>query len=205
MCLFTFVAFRVTFDGLCCWMQLCGLLSLLPLKVANQSWHTGPNETVLHFQVVFVISWHQIGELVLVFFWTVSLILHKIQKTSSKVRYVNTLKQTFQLKGLPCMFLYDIFTRLLAKICLNASFIGLSRFIAFCVTSNDLWCWTQRCGLLSRIHLKVIDESWHTGPNEFVLQLEVVFVVCWLETGKLVLVVFCAVSLILLKLHKTSF
>ena len=28
----------------------------LPLKVANQSWHTGPNETVLHFQVVFVIS-----------------------------------------------------------------------------------------------------------------------------------------------------
>ena len=35
------------------------------------------------------------------------------------------------------MFLYDIFTRLLAKICLNASFIGLSRFIAVCVTSND--------------------------------------------------------------------
>ena len=34
------------------------------------------------------------------------------------------------------MFLYDIFTRLLAKICLNASFIGLSRFIAFCVTST---------------------------------------------------------------------
>ena len=105
----------VTFDGLCCWMQLCGLLSLLPLKVANQSWHTGPNETVLHFQVVFAISWHQIGELVLVIFWTVSLILHKIRKTWSKARYVNTLKQTFQLKGLPCMFLYDIFTRLLAK------------------------------------------------------------------------------------------
>ena len=34
------------------------------------------------------------------------------------------------------------------------------------------------CGLLSRIHLKVMDQSWHTGPNEFVLQLEVVFVVC---------------------------
>ena len=33
-------------------------------------------------------------------------------------------------------------------------------------------------GLLSRIHLKVIDESWHAVPNEFVLQLEVVFVVC---------------------------
>ena len=84
ICLFSFVAFRVTFDGLCCWLQLCGLLSLLPLKVANQSWHTGPNETVLHFQVVFVISWHQIGELVLVIFWTVSLILHKIQKLGQK-------------------------------------------------------------------------------------------------------------------------
>ena len=92
MCLFTFVAFRVTFDGLCCWMQLCGLLSLLPLKVASQSWHTGPNETVLHFQVVFVISWHQIGELVLVIFWTFSLILHKIRKTwsSSLCEYIET-------------------------------------------------------------------------------------------------------------------
>ena len=29
----------------------------LTFMVANQSWHTGPNETVLHFQVVFVISW----------------------------------------------------------------------------------------------------------------------------------------------------
>ena len=95
------------------------------------------------------------------------------------------------------------FHQIVGKICLNASFICLSRFIAFWVTFNGLWCWTQRCGLLSRIHLKVIDESWHTGPNEFVLQLEVVFVVCWLETGKLVLVALCAVSLILLKLHKT--
>ena len=54
--LFPFVAFCVTFDGLCCSTQLCGLLSPLPLKVANQSWHTGPNETVLHFQVVIVVS-----------------------------------------------------------------------------------------------------------------------------------------------------
>ena len=74
-------------------MQLCGLLSLLPLKVANQSWHTGPNETVLHFQVVFVISRHQIGELVLVIFWTVSLILHKNTKNlvkSSLCEYIET-------------------------------------------------------------------------------------------------------------------
>ena len=198
MCLFTIVAFRVTFDGLCCWMQLCGLLSLLPLKVANQSWHTGPNETVLHFQVVFVISWHQIGELVLVIFWTVSLILHKIRKNWSKVRYVNTLKQTFQLKGLPCMFLYDIFTRLLAKICLNASFIGLSRFLAFRVTFRIYWC-----GLLSRIHLRKMNQGWQSGPSESVLHFEVVFVVCWHQIGKLVLVVPYKVSLLSFKRHKT--
>ena len=155
ICLFPFVAFCANFDGLWPWTQLCGLLSPLPLKAANQSWHTGPNETVLHFQVVFVISWHQIGELVLVILWTVLLILHKLRKTWSKIRYVNTLKQTFQLKGLPCMFLYDIFNWLLAKVCLDASFICLSPFVAFRLTFYDLCCSTQRCGLLSHIYLWV--------------------------------------------------
>ena len=127
-------------------MQLCGLLSLLPLKVANQSWHTGPNETVLHFQVVFVISRHQIGELVLVIFWTVSLILHKIRKTWSKVRYVNTLKQTFQLKGLPCMFFVWYFHQIVGKNlfqCFIYMFVSiyciLCHFQRFMVLNATLW------------------------------------------------------------------
>ena len=41
----------------------------------------------------------------------------------------------------------------------------LSRFVAFRVTFNDLGCRTQRCGLLSRIQLRVTDQTWHTGPN----------------------------------------
>ena len=62
----------------------------------------------------------------------------------------------------------------------------LFRFVAFCVTFNDLCCWTQRCGLLSRIHWRVTDQNWQTGPNESVLDLEIVFVVCWHQIRKLV-------------------
>ena len=155
-------------------------------------------------QVVFVISRHQIGELVLVIFWTVSLILHKIRKLGQKfVMWIHWNKHSSWKAYLACfcmIFSPDCWQKFVSMLHL----LCLSRFIAFCVTFNGLWCWTQRCGLLSRIHLKVMDQSWHTGPNEFVLQLEVVFVVCWLETGKLVQVALCAVSLILLKLHKTS-
>ena len=35
----------------------------------------------------------------------------------------------------------------------HASFMCLRRFVAICVTFNDLCCWTKRSGLLSRIHL----------------------------------------------------
>ena len=45
MCLCRFVALRVTLNRLC-----CGLLSRIQLRVIDQSWHTGRNESVLHFQ-----------------------------------------------------------------------------------------------------------------------------------------------------------
>ena len=57
-------------------------------------------------------------------------------------------------------------------------------------------------GLLSRIHLRVTDQSWQTSPIQPVLHFEVVFVVCLHEFGKLVQVVDITVSLILFKLHK---
>ena len=65
----------------------------------------------------------------------------------------------------------------------------LPRFVAICVTFNDLCCRTKRCGLLSRIHLWVTDQSWHTGPNDSVLHFELVFVYCSYQIGKLVMVV----------------
>ena len=57
----------------------------------------------------------------------------------------------------------------------------LPRFVAICVTFNDLCCRTQRCGLLSRIHSWVTDQNWHTGPNDSVLHFEFVF--CTLLTS----------------------
>ena len=50
MCLCRFVALRVTLNPLC-----CGLLSRIHLRVIDQSWYTGRNESVLHFQVVCVV------------------------------------------------------------------------------------------------------------------------------------------------------
>ena len=169
----------VTFDGLCCWLQLCGLLSLLPLKVANQSWHTGPNETVLHFQVVFVVCWHQIRKLVLVIFWTVSLILHKIRKNLVKSSLCEYIETNIPVERLTL----HVFCMIFSPDCRQKFVWMLHLYVCldllhFVSLSTIYGVERKRCGLLSRIHLKVIDQSWHTGPNEFVLQLEVVFVVC---------------------------
>ena len=49
----------------------------------------------------------------------------------------------------------------------------LCRFAAHRVTLHNLCC-----GLLSRIQLKVIDQSWHTGRSESVLHFQDVCVVC---------------------------
>ena len=76
-----------------------------------------------------------------------------------------TLKQIFQLKSIPCVYLHDILKWLWAKACFDASFMCLFGFVAFRVTLNDLCCWTQRCGLLSCIQLWLTDQSWQTGGS----------------------------------------
>ena len=106
-----------------------------------------------------------------------------------------TLKQIFQLESIPCVYLQDFLNRLLPKVCLDASFTCLSPFLASCVTFNDLCCRTQLCGLLSRIHLRTTNQSWHTRPNESVLHFQDVFVVSWHQNWKLVWVIFWTVSL----------
>ena len=80
-----------------------------------------------------------------------------------------TLKKIFQLERIFCVHLHDILKRLLVKVCLDAWFTSWYRFVAFRVTFNDLCCWTKRCGILSRIHIRLTDKSWKTSPNEFVL------------------------------------
>ena len=65
------------------------------------------------------------------------------------------------------MYLYDYLKRLLAKQSLDALFMCLCRFVALRVTLNHLCC-----GLLSRIQLRVIDQSCHTGRNESALRFQ---------------------------------
>ena len=65
--------------------------------------------------------------------------------------------------------------RLLAKLCFDASFLCLHRFVAFHVTFNDLCCSLQPCGSLSWIHLWVTNQSLQTGQNDSVIHFEVAF------------------------------
>ena len=109
-----------------------------------------------------------------------------------------TTKKIFQLKSISRVLLHNILKRLLEKVCYNASLMCLFRFVAFCGTFNDQCCWTQRCGLLSRIKLRETDQRLQTRPNESRLHVEVVFVVCWHQIWKLVQVVYITVSVILL-------
>ena len=83
------------------------------------------------------------------------------------------MKQILQLESILWMYLHNILKRLLAKVCFDASFMCLSRFLAFRVTFR-----IYRCGLLSRIHLREMNQVWQSGPSESVLHFEVVFVEC---------------------------
>ena len=74
------------------------------------------------------------------------------------------------------MSLQDILKRLLLKICFGASLMCLSRFVAFCVIFNDKCC--------DKIVTHIIDngQTWQTGPNENILELEVFL---WLAATKM--------------------
>ena len=87
MCFSQFVGFRLTFNELCCWTQLCVLLSRICLRVTNRSWQTGPNESVLHFRVVFVTCWNQNAKLVQVVYFTNSLNFVNFHQSSHKIVY----------------------------------------------------------------------------------------------------------------------
>ena len=183
-----FWCFILMFVLICCilchfkWFMLFNAMLWLTgthtIKETDQNWQTGPNEFILHLEVLFVVCWRQIEKLVQVVYIAVSLFLLKLHKSSSYVHILMALKQFFQLERILCVHLHDILKKLLAKVLFDASFTCFSWFVAFSVSFNDLCSWTQRCGLLSCIQLRVTDQSWQTGPNESVLHFKVVFVVC---------------------------
>ena len=51
-----------------------------------------------------------------------------------------TLNQIFQTENIPSAYLHGILKKLLARVCFDASFMCLFRFVAFRVTFNDLCC-----------------------------------------------------------------
>ena len=61
-------------------------------RVQDQYWQTSPNESVLHFEVVFVVCWHQIGNLVQVVYIKVSLILIKLHNFFVKKAYIEDVE-----------------------------------------------------------------------------------------------------------------
>ena len=203
ICLFRFVAFRVTFNGLICWTKRCGLLSRIHLCAMDKTWQTGPNEFVLHFEIVFVVFWHQVGKLVQVVFYTVWLfcvIYTKIRYKFVYWRHWNKSSYGKYTLHVVTWYFKEVFGKNLFRCFIYVFF----RFVSFRFTFNHLCCWTQRCGLLSRLHFRVTDHSWQTCPNKSALHFEVVFVFSWHQIGKVVQVVLCTLSVILLKLHNNS-
>ena len=61
-------------------------------RMTDQYWQTSPNESVLHFEIVFVVCWHQIGNLVQVVYITVSLILIKLHNCFVKSSYIDDIE-----------------------------------------------------------------------------------------------------------------
>ena len=156
------------------------------LWITDQSWQTGPNEFVLHFEAVFVVCWHQIVELIQVVSCTISLFWSNYANFRHRFVFWRYWNKSSNQKKIPRVCLHDYLKRLSSKVCFDASFTSLSRFVSFRVSFNYKCCWTQRCGFFSHIRLWLTDQSWYTGPNESALLFELVFIVWWHQIRKLV-------------------
>ena len=106
MCLFRIVALCLIFNDLCCWTQRCDLLSRIQLRITKKSWQTSPNETVLHFEVVFVGFWHQTVKLLQVVYVKISIIDSNYTKVCHKFVYWWHWSKFSELKTyLACLYM----------------------------------------------------------------------------------------------------
>ena len=100
------------FQGFMLLNETFRLVVTYTFRGTDQSWQTGPNDPALHFEVVFVKLWQQIGKLVQLVLYTFSLILFNYNKYVISCSY-KTMKQSFHLGSLLCVYLYDCLKRLL--------------------------------------------------------------------------------------------
>ena len=139
----------------------------------NQGWQSGPSESVLHFEVVFC--------RVLTSNWKVSTgrspqsFITFIQTTQNFViiLYIEDIETNLPIGKHTLRVLYEILKRLFQKFVSTFNLCVCFYLLHFVSLFNNLCCGSLPC-----IHLRVTDQTQQTGPNEFALHFEVVFVVC---------------------------
>ena len=99
------------------------------------------------------------------------------------------MKQIFPLKSIPCvydMIIWKKSSQNLVSMLHLCNCFYLLQFLSILTIYVVAYC---------HMHLWITDQSWQTGPNEFVLLFEAVFVDCWHQIGKLEQIVSCTVAL----------
>ena len=114
-----------------------------------------------------------------VILWSFSMILHKIHQNPPEYRLVIAFKQIFQLETIHCLYLDDTLNRLVGNTYLNVTFMCFSVLVAFSPFLMIYAHMNATFRVLSRIHLRITNDSWHTGPDESVLNFQFVLVVWW--------------------------
>ena len=89
------------------------------------------------------------------------------------ILYIEDIETNLPIGKHTLRVLYEILKRLFQKFVSTFNLCVCFYLLHFVSLFNNLCC-----GSLSRIHLRVTDQTQQTGPNEFALHFEVLFVVC---------------------------
>ena len=89
------------------------------------------------------------------------------------ILYIEDIETNLSIGKHTLRVLYEILKRLFQKFVSTFNLCVCFYLLHFVSLFNNLCC-----GSLSRIHLRVTDQTQQSGPNEFALHFEVLFVVC---------------------------
>ena len=89
------------------------------------------------------------------------------------ILYIEDIETNLPIGKHTLRVLYEILKRLLQKFVSTFNLCVCYYLLHFVLLFNNLCC-----GSLSHKHLRVTNQTQQTGPNEFALHFEVLFVVC---------------------------
>ena len=89
------------------------------------------------------------------------------------ILYIEDIETNLPIGKHTLRVLYEILKRLFQKFVSTFNLCVCFYLLHFVSLFNNLCC-----GALSHKHLRVTDQTQQTGPNEFALHFEVLFVVC---------------------------